>query len=313
MEWSHIFGKSNLDIVRDGWRVLKTIVKEHVQMSESEDSKVPILMYHSISAQATPRFKEFAVHPDLFVEHMAHLHQQGYTPLTVSEFVKVLSGDNATRSALPKRPVVLTFDDAFADFYTDALSILARYGFVATLYVPTAFVNGTSSWLYREGEAHRQLLNWQQLRQISDAGIECGGHSHYHYQLDTVPLSIARNEIVTSKKLLEERLAKPVASFAYPFGYYTAPVRRLVQAAGYTSACAVKFGMSSTTSNPFALSRLIVGANTSVEDLHALLNGQGLSAIKGTYARARTLVWQMVRRGLASLNGNETCRGGYVG
>jgi peptidoglycan/xylan/chitin deacetylase (PgdA/CDA1 family) len=311
-ERPRVFGGSNLNAMRDGWRVLKTIVKERVLTNTSEDCKVPILVYHSISAQATPHFKEFAVHPDLFAEHMAYLHQQGYTPLTVSEFVKALSGRKTACSALPGRPVVVTFDGAFADFYTEALPVLVRYGIVATLYVPTAFVNGTSGWLYREGEVHRPLLNWQQLRQISDAGIECGAYSHFHHRLNAVPLSVACDEVVTSKRILEEHLAVPVTSFAYPFGYYTPSVRRLVQAAGYTSACAVKYRMSSIKSNPFALPRLMVGATTRVEDLHAMLNGQGLAAIKTVYVHARTSVKRKVRRGLASLNRNEGYGGGYL-
>jgi peptidoglycan/xylan/chitin deacetylase (PgdA/CDA1 family) len=101
---------------------------------------------------------------------MAYLHRHAYTSMTVTQFVALAKRE----TEFPKRPVVLTFDDGFADFYLAALPVLGRCGFPATLYVATAFVNETSRWLDREGEAGRPMLNWQQLREISARGIECG-------------------------------------------------------------------------------------------------------------------------------------------
>src|SRR6266496_2657570 len=130
MERPRLDGQSNLRTFRDGWRVLKMIVKERMRPVQTERKKVPILMYHSISDHASPKFKQFTVSPKLFAEHMAYLHQHRYIPITVTQFVNALSN-----STLPERPVVLTFDDGFADFYTEALPVLKHYGFAATLYV----------------------------------------------------------------------------------------------------------------------------------------------------------------------------------
>ncbi len=304
IERPRIFGTSNLNALRDGLRVLKTIVLERSRLEQREHPNVPILMYHSISEQASQRFKQFTVHPRHFAEHMAYLKQQAYTPMTVTEFAQAV----AARTNLPERPVVLTFDDGFADFYTNALPLLRHYNFPATLYVPTAYVNGTSYWLQHEEETSRPMLNWDQLLEISASGIECGAHSHSHAQLDTLPLALARQEIVQSKEVLEQHLGRTVTSFAYPFGYYSAAIRRHVQEAGYTSACAVRHGMSSDRSNPFALARLMVGSNMSVDELHILLAGH-TPAVKTMYARARTPVWQVIRRGAASLQ----LSGGYKG
>src|SRR5216683_3130136 len=177
----------------------------------SEKKKVPILMYHSISEHAAPKFKPFAVSPTLFAEHMAYLHQHAYTPITVTQLINTRSKGS---SVLPEQPVVLTFDDGFADFFTEALPVLQRYGFTATLYVSTAFVDGTSRWLQREGEARHLMLTWEELAEISMSGIECGAHSHSHPQLDTLPCSVARNEILQSKRLLESHLGREIFSFA---------------------------------------------------------------------------------------------------
>ena len=267
-----------------------------MMLSGSEKGTIPILLYHSISQYASRKFKPFAVSPALFAEHMAYLHWQAYTPITVTQLAQTLVQD---QSLLPERPAVITFDDGFADFFTDALPVLKRFNFTATLYVTTGFINDTSRWLQHEGEALRPMLTWQQLAEISTQGIECGTHSHSHPQLDTLPIAEATYEIVQSKKLLEEQLGLDVTSFAYPFGYYTPAIQKQVQAAGFTSACAVKFAMSSPSSDLFALARLMIGADTNIEDFAALLNRGSSSAISAMYIRARTPVWQVMRRSSA--------------
>src|SRR5260370_39769328 len=110
-------------------------------LGHSKKEKVPILMYHSISNSTNRRFRQFTLSPLLFAEQMTYLHQHEYTPITVTQFVNGLPQGDA---AWPERPVVLTFDDGFADFFTDALPVLKQFGFVATLCVVTAFINGTS-------------------------------------------------------------------------------------------------------------------------------------------------------------------------
>ncbi len=104
---------------------------------------IPILMYHSVSTTNNAKFSPFTVPPARFAEQMAYLSEQGYTPLTVTHYMQAA----ARGSMLPARPVVLTFDDGFEDFFTAALPVLQRYHFPATLYVATAFVGKTSRWL----------------------------------------------------------------------------------------------------------------------------------------------------------------------
>jgi peptidoglycan/xylan/chitin deacetylase (PgdA/CDA1 family) len=264
-----------------------------MMLVKQEKKQIPILMYHSIAQSTNPKFKQFAVPPALFAEHMTYLRQHSYTPINVTQLVCMfLQG----KFALPERPVVLTFDDGFADFYTNALPVLQQCGFTATLYIATGFIGSTSRWLAREGEATRPMLTWDQVNEIGACGIECGGHSHWHHQLDTLPLAEARDEIVRCKALLEDHLGQKVSSFAYPHGYHSAAIKRLVREAGYTSACAVGYAMSSTTTDPFALARLPMGADTSLDALAALLAQPVPATGTMTYKRFRTLGWRLVRR-----------------
>jgi peptidoglycan/xylan/chitin deacetylase (PgdA/CDA1 family) len=264
--------------------------------NQDDKNNVPILMYHSISRSVNSKFKQFTVSPALFAEHMAYLFRHQYTPITVTQLINARLKEQRT---LPERTVVLTFDDGFADFYTEALPVLKRYGFVATLYVTTAFVNATSRWLQQEGEAERLMLTWEQLAEVNAHGIECGAHSHSHAKLDMLFAARAKDEIVQSKRMLEDCLGRAVVSFAYPFGYQTALLRQLVRDAGYTSACAVKHAISSEGDDPFALARLMVGADTHVSAFATLLTGRCSSPaamVYKMYARTRTPIWQLVRR-----------------
>lgn len=260
---------------------------------QTNEKKIPILMYHSISQFSGPKFKKFTAPVTLFAEHMTYLQQNGYTPITVTQFINARAQEG---SVLPERPIVITFDDGFADFFTDAFPVLQRYGFTATLYIATGFINSTSRWLQREEETSRLMLTWDQLSEISIHGIECGGHSHYHRQLDILPNGEAYDEIVLCKRLLEDHLGHKVLSFAYPHGYHSVTTKRLVRKAGYTSACAVKYAMSSETSDPFALARLLVSTDTTVDDLATLLTQRSPSIATAKYKQVRVPIWRLARR-----------------
>ncbi len=267
-------------------------VSEVMVVNQMEEQNIPILMYHSISSHASPRFSPCIVSPEVFEEHLSYLEQYHYTPITVTQFVQAMTrgGDG-----LPPRPVILTFDDGYADFYTKALPALQGHGFTATLYVATAFVGGTSRWLQHMGEGMRPMLTWEQLAEISASGIECGAHTHTHRSLDMLPLSVVRYEIVRSKELLEERLGQQVSSFAYPYGYYSARVWQIVRAAGYASACAIKGTLSSLHDDPYALARLAIKPDTGVHALAtALSTGRGL-LVASPVKRARAQLRQYAR------------------
>ena len=270
--------------------------------ASTREQKVPILMYHSISGAATGRFRQFTVSPASFAQQMAYLHQQRYTPLTVTQFVNARYQE---APVLAGRPVILTFDDGFADFFTDALPVLKRYNFTATLYITTAFIDGASWWLRRERETARRMLGWQEVSEIAGNGIECGAHTHTHPRLDMLSIHAARNEMLRSKGLLEDYLGQEISSFAYPYGYQTARLRQAAREVGFTSACAVGHAKSSLAGDPFCLARLMVHADTDLDTFAALLSdtrASPLTAAHTLYLRTRTSTWQLVRRSSAKLN-----------
>ena len=235
--------------------------------SADELDGLPILMYHSISPAAAPRFARFAMHPQQFASQMAFLAGAGYQTMTVTEAIAAQD----RRQPLQERSVVLTFDDGFADFHTTALPILQEHRLRATLYVTTGYVGGTGRWLADCDEQHRQMIGWSQLREAAAEGVEIGAHSHTHPQLDRLDATRLASEIRRPKDLLEDQLGLTVNSFAYPFGYRDRAASRAVAAAGYDNACGVDELRARRGGNRFALPRLTVDAGTSVDQLRQLL------------------------------------------
>jgi peptidoglycan/xylan/chitin deacetylase (PgdA/CDA1 family) len=257
--------------------------------------RIPILMHHSIDERCSPRIRRFAVSASNFTAHVRFLCENGYHALTVSGLIDALDG----KGTLPEKPVVLTFDDGFADFYDAALPILHEFGQLATLYVVSGAVGRTSEWLSDISEGARRMLSWPQLDEIRRAGIEIGAHSVTHAALDMLCPEMARQEIATSKRDLEDHLGDEVRSFAYPFGYQNAGIRITVQEEGYSSACAVGYATSSSADDRFALSRHIALHGWDCEALAAVLAGR-LPLFPNLYDKTKSRVWRIARQSVRS-------------
>lgn len=257
--------------------------------------QIPILMYHSIDDASAPGFRRFAVSPATFETHLRFMSENDYHTLTVSQLIEALDG----RRDMPAKPVVLTFDDGFADFYESALPRLTVFDQTATLYVVSGAVGGTSTWLAGLGEGGRPMVTWSELAEIRQAGIEIGAHTVTHAALDLLPLAKAREEIATSRRDLEDRLGVAVQSFAYPFGYQNADVRGIVKNEGYSSACAVRYAMSSTDDDRYALSRHIALDSWDEESLAAVLTGRP-PLLPKLYDQTRSRAWGAVRQTVRS-------------
>jgi peptidoglycan/xylan/chitin deacetylase (PgdA/CDA1 family) len=258
---------------------------------------VPILMYHSIATSAARRFRRFVVSPGEFAAQMDCLAASGYHPITALDLARSMAPDD-----LPARPVVLTFDDAYTDFESAVMPVLQAHGFPATLYVPTAYVGGTASWLADCNEDLRPILSWQAIRDVGAAGIEVASHSHSHPQLDRVPLRVVRDEVRRSRQLLEDQLGTPIAGFAYPFGYWNQGVRSSVAAAGYSYACAVGELAVSGNEDPWTLPRMTVTAGTGTAGLAGLLARRSTPAARWSAGMKRR-AWTVIRRSIRSAGG----------
>jgi peptidoglycan/xylan/chitin deacetylase (PgdA/CDA1 family) len=252
---------------------------------------IPILLYHSISADPARWISTYSVPPDAFARHTELIAASGRTPLTVSELVDALNGP----TVLPPRPVVITFDDGFADFAAAAVQLTDR-GIRSTLYVTTGALRGAGPWRAKTALPAAEMLTWEQVKELADMDVEIGTHTNTHPQLDTVPIARARAEIREPKRALEDYLGREVRSFAYPHGFQSARLRSEVQSAGYASACGVMNALSSESDRHFVLARLTVRRTTTDDEIAGWLLGRG--ARVAPYPEAlRTKAWRAYRRG----------------
>ena len=240
--------------------------------------KVPVLMYHEIAdATATP--SELAVAPEAFADQLAYLHDAGFTAVTAGELAKILAGG---AGALPMRPVVLTFDDGYGDFCSNALPLLKQYGHTATLFQTTGWVDTMVGQRQK-----RRMLNWRELSEIAEAGIEIGAHTHEHPELDRLPDAKLRGELAGPKSMIEDKLGLAVPGFAYPFGLWNAKARRAAREAGYAYAYTVGEALATSRSDAFTLPRLTIGRTTTMDQFGAMVNGVDTLALRKDRALAR--------------------------
>ena len=205
----------------------------------SQSGDIPVLNYHRVADGDGNNPLTLSV-PE-FNEQMAYLNQHGYQSITPDDLLANLQ-DNAP---LPDKPVLITFDDGYRDTYTNAYPILKKYGFTATVFLITDVV-GHNDW----------YVNWQQVKEMHQAGFVIGSHTLRHVPLTTLSPAEALFQLQKSKEGIEWRLGVPVKYFAYPTGAYNAEVIELVKEAGYRAAFSVNFGRTGKTSNIYALERI---------------------------------------------------------
>lgn len=251
---------------------------------------VPILLYHGVTDDPSTGMASFTVRPAAFRAHLDMMMEMGCTALTIPELAECVG---RPRPSLPHRPVAITFDDGWADTAA-AGSELSLRGLKSTLYVTTGMLAPPRPGP-EPASSMAPALAWSQLAELAVSGMEIGGHSHTHPQLDTLHPDAAAQEINGCKAMLEDELGRAVTTFAYPHGYSDRRVRSIVAAAGYRSACGVRNALSSTGDDVFTLARLTVMAATTHEQVASWLDGSG-APVARPREKLRTTLWRSYRR-----------------
>lgn len=219
---------------------------------------VPILVYHYVEFVRDPKDtirKSLNIIPPIFEEQMVTLKNAGYNFITAAELGQYLDG----KKQLPSRPIILTFDDGYGDFYTDVFPILKKYNIAATAYI----ISG--------GLDHPNYMTTGQLKEIAESGlVEVGAHTVHHKNLKSIPADEAKSEIEKSREELENLLGIKVVSFAYPYGGFNDEVAHIVQKAGFTNAVTTKGGFLVNQENRYVLFRIHPGAAVGESLLHEL-------------------------------------------
>lgn len=204
----------------------------------STNYSVPIIMYHNVGVG--DRYENIWVTRANFDDQLSFLKKHNYNVVSMDKLIDLISKNEL----IPRNTVVLTFDDGWVNNYENALPILKKHSLTATFFVPSAKI----------GKKGR--LNWDQLRQMSKAGMDIGSHTHNEAYLPELSEAAQKNEIFKSKEVLERMLVVKVNHFSFPVGGFSENTRNIVIEAGYRSASTTNRGKDYSNKDVYELKRI---------------------------------------------------------
>jgi peptidoglycan/xylan/chitin deacetylase (PgdA/CDA1 family) len=214
---------------------------------------IPILMYHYI--QSSPAHSSLFVSPQNFASQMAYLADNGFTPISLDTLYAI----NQNLVFPPQKPIVITFDDGYIDFYTNAFPILRRYNFNSTVFVITGFVG------------RPPYLSWNNIEELNRTGlVSFQSHSVNHKSLTSLVFAKITQELTESKSVLGLKLGHPVNFIAYPFGQSDPRVASIASRAGYSGGLTTIYGKSH--GNSFSIPRIRISGFDSLAAFAAKIN-----------------------------------------
>lgn len=195
--------------------------------------RVPVLMYHYISDNPNPGDKvreTLSVTPATFAAQIAYLAQHGYTSITLNTLYDIFQGQRTP----PAKPVVLTFDDGFVDFYLNAYPALQQYNFCAVSFIITGAI----------GQGY--YLSWGQVQEMQSSGlVSFEAHTVTHPNLTKLSHTSLLRELQESKDTLEAKTGCAVDFIAYPYGKINANVLNTAKQAGFVGGVGTWHGKAS--------------------------------------------------------------------
>jgi GT2 family glycosyltransferase/peptidoglycan/xylan/chitin deacetylase (PgdA/CDA1 family) len=208
----------------------------------------PILMLHSVAAPTEKNLWSYYLSPGRFSRFMRWMKRADYESALPTEWS---AGTSANRR------VILTFDDAYDDFLSEAFPVLEHLGFKATVFVVVDRIGKTNEWDGLKGFPSRRLLTLSQIRDLYRHGVHIGSHTLTHPCLTTLSDGELEREVSDSKHKLEDLLGSEVPCFSYPWGAADMRVRAAVARAGYKVAVTTQEGLN-CSEDPLSLKRINV-------------------------------------------------------
>lgn len=231
-----------------------------------------ILEYHEIVSSEPGDVH--AVQATRFAEQMSWLQENDFNVVQLSEWIqarrKLKPAPNT--EVKPQKTIAITFDDGYRDNLTNALPILKRYDYPATIFLISGFLGSTSLW--RQGPlGQTPMLTWEEASIMLQSGIEFGSHTVTHADLTSLDQATVVDEVRRSRDEIEDRLGKPVILFSYPYSRYTNRVKDCVQQAGYLAACTYQSHyVGHAGQDLYELQRIGILAHDRIEDFAAKVN-----------------------------------------
>lgn len=200
----------------------------------------PILEYHTVTKNPDPSSEIYNVPPAEFSAQLDYLQENGYTTITLNDFIKA----RRYGKTLPPKPIILTFDDGYADNFFEMFPILKAHGMTAVIFVITNEIGKPG------------YLTLDQLKILQKYGVEIGSHTADHLPLVTLNDELLLNQIRVSKIFLEWNGLEAIGSMSYPNGVYNPEIIELLKAENYLSAVTGEAGLNTLETDPYKLRRV---------------------------------------------------------
>lgn len=253
-------------------RALSVYLARTIAPSRSSEfgRRVPVLMYHSISAEMVARhpYYEINTSPKVFAEHMSFLKERGYSTISLGGAVRALKSHTLSANS-----VVLTFDDGYRDFYTAAWPILQQYKMAATVFIVTEIATTGSCF------NGKHCLSWTEVKELHESGISIGSHTETHPEVRFMKPAQIDDEIGRSKQTIEQRIGAAVRSFSYPYAFpetnrsLKSFLSHTLEKYGYENGVSTILGTVRPTSDHFFLPRIPVNTWDDLAFFQAKLSG----------------------------------------
>lgn len=224
--------------------------------------RVPILMYHYVSPlppQADNIRAGLSISPETFRAHIEFLKSEGYETISLYEINDAL----VNGTPLPKKPIVLTFDDSYTDHYQYVFPVLKEYGYIGTFFVITGFTDNQNP----------NHLTWEQIEEMSDAGMNMESHTKSHFTLIDRDNDFLVWELIGSIESLESHTGKRPLTFSYPVGKYDDDTLKMLESTTTIQAVTTEYGTYHTLHDALLSPRLRISGNMGVSGLRNLIEG----------------------------------------
>lgn len=208
---------------------------------------LPILTFHAID----DRRSVISFSPELFRRGMAKLYENGYRTISLLEAASHLR----LKKHFPERSFIITFDDGYESIFKEAFPVLHHYGMTATIFLTVGErgrINRGERLPSLEG---RSMLNWYEIQEMKQYGIEFGAHTLTHPDLTSLTPEKMKSEILDSKVIIEDALNAPVECFAAPYGRYDGRSLKIIREY-FTCACTDKLSLVNLRSDLYRLERV---------------------------------------------------------
>lgn len=222
---------------------------------------VPILMYHHIEDPppgADAWRLDLSVRPADFEAQLHYLKQEGYESITLNDLALHLT----VGKPLPPKPIIITFDDCYADAYTHAFPLLQRFGFVGTFFLISEPVDAGDP----------DFLSWADVEEMHAAGMRFEPHSYNHPDMRDRGFQFLVFQILAPKEAIEARTGETCRFFAYPFGRYDDYVVDVLRSAHFWGGVLTEQGATHSGDDLFTLRRVRVHGGDDLDSFIRNLN-----------------------------------------